>query len=90
VITTTSAAALAGGSASVSPGGSTGSSLLLTLVAGLIVGAGLLHLGRVVSYSVTIGLLNGVAVNSTAQGQSHQRRVVGAGHIISVVTTRRR
>ncbi|HJW35866.1 MAG TPA: SulP family inorganic anion transporter [Actinomycetes bacterium] len=72
VITTTSAAALAAGSAleGLSPEERPGALFLLTLIAGAaMVAAGLLRLGRFtrfVSHSVMIGFLSGVAVNIIA------------------------
>jgi SulP family sulfate permease len=69
VITTTSAAALAAGSAleNVSPEDRPGALFLLTVIAGAaMIAAGLLRLGRFtrfVSHSVMIGFLSGVAVN---------------------------
>lgn len=69
VITTTSAAALAAGSAleNVSPEDRPGALFLLTLIAGAaMIAAGLVRLGRFtrfVSHSVMIGFLSGVAVN---------------------------
>jgi SulP family sulfate permease len=72
VITTTSAAALAAGSAleSVNPEGRPGALFVLTLIAGAaMVAAGLLRLGRFtrfVSHLVMIGFLSGVAVNIIA------------------------
>jgi SulP family sulfate permease len=72
VITTTSAAALAAGSAleDVDPSGRPGALFLLTLLAGgVMIAAGLLRLGRFtrfVSHSVMIGFLSGVAVNIVA------------------------
>ena len=72
VITTTSAAALAAGSAiaGVPAEDRPAALFLLTLIAGLLmIGAGLLHLGRYtrfVSHSVMIGFLTGVAVNIIA------------------------
>jgi sulfate permease, SulP family len=72
VITTTSAAALAAGSAlaSVDPSQRPAALFLLTLLAGvLMLAAGILRLGRYtrfVSHSVMIGFLTGVAVNIVA------------------------
>jgi len=72
VITTTSAAALAAGSAlaGVDPADRPAALFLLTLVAGiLMVAAGIMRLGRYtrfVSHSVMIGFLTGVAVNIVA------------------------
>ncbi len=72
VITTTSAAALAAGSAleDVDPASRPGALFLLTLIAGVaMIAAGLLRLGRFtrfVSHSVMIGFLSGVAVNIVA------------------------
>jgi SulP family sulfate permease len=72
VITTTSAAALAAGSAiaSVAPDDRPAALVLLTLIAGaLMIVAGLLRLGRYtrfVSHSVMIGFLTGVGVNIIA------------------------
>ena len=72
VITTTSAAALAAGSALdvVSPDQRPAALFLLTLIAGvLMLAAGILRLGRYtrfVSHSVMIGFLTGVAVNIVA------------------------
>lgn len=72
VITTTSAAALAAGSAleGVSAEDRPGALFLLTIVAGAVmVAAGVLRLGRFtrfVSHSVMIGFLSGVAVNIIA------------------------
>ena len=72
VITTTSAAALAAGSAleDLTPDERPGALFLLTLIAGAaMVAAGLLRLGRFtrfVSHSVMIGFLSGVAVNIIA------------------------
>ena len=72
VITTTSAAALAAGSAlaGVDPAERPAALFLLTLLAGvLMVAAGILRLGRFtrfVSHSVMIGFLTGVAVNIVA------------------------
>ena len=72
VITTTSAAALAAGSAlaGVDPAERPAALFLLTLLAGvLMVAAGILRLGRYtrfVSHSVMIGFLTGVAVNIVA------------------------
>lgn len=69
LITTTSAAALAAGSAleSVDPADRTGALFLLTLLAGMVMlAAGALKLGRYtrfVPHSVMIGFLTGVAVN---------------------------
>jgi SulP family sulfate permease len=72
VITTTSASALAAGSAveSLSPDDRPAALFLLTLMAGAaMVAAGMLRLGRIarfVSHSVMIGFLSGVAVNIIA------------------------
>lgn len=72
VITTTSAAALAAGSAlsGLAPEDRPGALFLLTLLAGTaMIAAGLLRLGRFtrfVSHSVMIGFLSGVAVNIIA------------------------
>ena len=72
VITTTSAAALAAGSAlaGVDPAERPAALFLLTLLAGvLMLAAGILRLGRYtrfVSHSVMIGFLTGVAVNIVA------------------------
>ena len=72
VITTTSAAALAAGSAleSIDPADRPGALFLLTLLAGAaMITAGLLRLGRFtrfVSHSVMVGFLSGVAVNIIA------------------------
>ena len=72
VITTTSAAALAAGSAleDLTPDERPGALFLLTLIAGAaMIAAGLLRLGRFtrfVSHSVMIGFLSGVAVNIIA------------------------
>ena len=72
LITTTSAAALAAGSAleSLSPGDRPGALFVLTVLAGAaMVAAGLLRLGRFtrfVSHSVMTGFLSGVAVNIIA------------------------
>ena len=72
VITTTSAAALAAGSAleNLTPDERPGALFLLTLIAGAaMVAAGLLRLGRFtrfVSHSVMIGFFSGVAVNIIA------------------------
>ncbi len=72
VITTTSAAALAAGSAlaGVDPAQRPAALFLLTLLAGvLMLAAGILRLGRYtrfVSHSVMIGFLTGVAVNIVA------------------------
>jgi sulfate permease, SulP family len=69
VITTTSAAALAAGSAlqGVAPAQRPGAVVLLTLLAGVALAvAGILRLGRYtrfVSFSVMIGFLTGIAVN---------------------------
>lgn len=69
IVTTTSAAALAAGSAlaPIAPGERPAAMVLLTLIAGaLIVGAGILKLGRYtrfVSNSVMTGFLSGVAIN---------------------------
>lgn len=69
VITTTSAAALAAGSAlqGVAPAQRPGAVVLLTLLAGIaLAAAGILRLGRYtrfVSFSVMIGFLTGIAVN---------------------------
>jgi SulP family sulfate permease len=69
VITTTSAAALAAGSAvsGLRPEDRPAALFLLTLIAGVaMIAAGLLRLGRFtrfVSHSVMIGFLSGVAVN---------------------------
>ena len=72
VITTTSAAALAAGSAleNLSPEERPGALFLLTLIAGgAMIAAGLLRLGRFtrfVSHSVMVGFLSGVAINIIA------------------------
>ena len=72
LITTTSAAALAAGSAleNVSPEDRPAALFLLTIMAGAaMVAAGLLRLGRFtrfVSHSVMIGFLSGVSVNIIA------------------------
>ena len=72
VITTTSAAALAAGSAleGVAPASRPGALFMLTVLAGAaMIVAGLLRLGRFtrfVSHSVMIGFLSGVAVNIIA------------------------
>jgi sulfate permease, SulP family len=72
VITTTSAAALAAGSAleDLTPAERPGALFLLTIIAGAaMIVAGLLRLGRFtrfVSHSVMIGFLSGVAVNIIA------------------------
>jgi SulP family sulfate permease len=72
VITTTSAAALAAGSAveNLSPDERPAALFLLTMMAGAVmIAAGLLRLGRFtrfVSYSVMIGFLTGVSVNIIA------------------------
>ncbi|HEU4842102.1 MAG TPA: SulP family inorganic anion transporter, partial [Ilumatobacteraceae bacterium] len=72
VITTTSAAALAAGSAleGVAPASRPGALFLLTVLAGVaMIVAGVLRLGRFtrfVSHSVMIGFLSGVAVNIIA------------------------
>ncbi len=69
VITTTSAAALAAGSAlaTVAPKDRPDALFLLTVLAGVaMIAAGLLHLGRYtrfVSYSVMLGFLTGIATN---------------------------
>ena len=72
VITTTSAAALAAGSAleHLSPEERPGALFLLTILAGAaMIAAGLLRLGRFtrfVSHSVMVGFLSGVAINIIA------------------------
>jgi SulP family sulfate permease len=72
LITTTSAAALAAGSAleNLSPEKRPGALFLLTIIAGAaMIAAGLLRLGRLtrfVSHSVMVGFLSGVSVNIIA------------------------
>ena len=72
VITTTSAAALAAGSAleTLSPEERPGALFLLTVIAGAaMIAAGLFRLGRFtrfVSHSVMVGFLSGVAINIIA------------------------
>ena len=72
VITTTSAAALAAGSAlqGVPPNDRPAAIPLLVIMVGIVlVAAGIVHLGRYtrfVSYSVMIGFLTGIAVNTCA------------------------
>jgi sulfate permease, SulP family len=72
LITTTSAAALAAGSAleNLSPAERPGALFLLTIIAGAaMIAAGLLRLGRFtrfVSHSVMVGFLTGVAINIIA------------------------
>ena len=87
VITTTSAAALAAGSAVAigARGPAAGRLFLLTLIAGvLMVVAGLLRLGRYtrfVSHSVMIGFLTGVAVNIVARPDPRPHRRGGGGPV---------
>ena len=87
VITTTSAAALAAGSAvgSLSPEDRPAALFLLTLMAGAaMIAAGLLRLGRFarfVSHSVMMGFLSGVAVNIIAGQIPDLTGAVGEGSV---------
>jgi sulfate permease, SulP family len=87
MVTTTSAAALAAGSAlqAVEPADRPEALFLLTLIAGAVmVVAGVVHLGRYtrfVSYSVMLGFLTGVAVNIVFSQLTHLTGADATGSI---------